>query len=191
MPSILRAVLLLSLVPAALFSQRRETHARVVSAPSEPSLLNLTSSWARASTLGDLLEQRAGGDYLELRVWHGFGEPETQATILRRVQGHWSASIARVIRCELQIPVTVGDTASATTMRRFIAEARRNCGISVVNVAPGARLLTTDTLFVQPIDVTERDIEAAWKDAERAGVLQLPGRVKRSSPRMDGLTFVI
>src|SRR4029077_2725446 len=103
-------------VPGMLHSQRN-AQARVASAPSEPSLLNLTSSWGRASTLGDLLELRMNSDDIELRVWHGFGTSETQSTILRRTQGHWSASFARVIRCELQIPGSVGDTASSRTMR--------------------------------------------------------------------------
>src|SRR5215213_2812240 len=77
--------------------------ARVVSAPSEPSLLNLTTGWGRASILGDLRELRAGSDYLDLRVWRGFGLAETQAVVLRRLDGHWSAFLARVMRCEIQI----------------------------------------------------------------------------------------
>src|SRR5262245_55198524 len=104
----------LPLAVVALLSQRSAGQARVVSAPSEPSLLNITTGWARASTLGDLRDLRVPGDYLELRVWHGYGQSETQATVLRRAQGHWSASVARVIRCELQIPNAVGDTASPT-----------------------------------------------------------------------------
>jgi hypothetical protein len=131
------------------------------------------------------------GDYIELRVWRGYGLSETQATILRHSQGHWSAFLARVIRCELQIPATVRDTASAATMRGFVAAARRNCGTSAVDVAPGARLIATDTLVVHRIDATEADIEAAWEDAKRAGVMQLPGRVKRSGARDDGNTYVI
>ena len=182
---------LLALAMGVLLSQRSFGQARVVSAPSEPSLLNLTAAWARASTLGDLRDLRVAGDYLELRVWRGYGLSETQATILRHTQGHWSASVARVIRCELQIPAAVGDTASAATMRRFVAAARRNCGTSVVDVAPGARLMAADTLVVQRLDVPEADIEAAWQDAQRAGVIQLPSRVKRSSTRDDGLTYFI
>lgn len=172
-------------------SQRSSGQARVVSAPSEPSLLNLTTAWARASTLGDLREPKVSSDFLELRVWHGYGPSETQSTILRRTQGHWSAFLARVIRCELQIPGSVGDTASAATMRQFVAEARRRCGASVVDVPPGARLIAADTLVVQRLVVPEATIEAAWNDAERAGVLQLPGRVKRNSTRDEGLTYFV
>jgi hypothetical protein len=178
-------------LPLALLLARESfAQARVVSAPREPSLLNLTSGWARASTLGDLRELRLSGDHLELRVWRGYGAAETQATILRRADGHWSASFARVIRCEIQVPSAVADTASSATMRRFVAEARRQCGQSAVDVAPGARLLATDTLVVQPLAVPESDIEAAWKDAESAGVLQLPGRVAPSAPTGD-VTFLI
>jgi hypothetical protein len=186
----LAVIILLSLVPGVVRAQRNN-RARVVSAPSEPSLLNLTSSWARASALGELLEERLDRDDIELRVWHGFGPAETQATILRRIGGHWSASFARVIRCELRIPAGVGDTASATTMRRFVAEARRNCGASVVDVAPGSRLITADTLIVQPLDASETDIAAAWAEAERAGVANLPGRVPHTRAADDGVTFVV
>ena len=175
----------------AFVSQQSFGQARVVSAPSEPSLLNLTTTWARESTLGDLREPRVSGDYLELRVWHGYGPSETQATILRRAQGHWSAFLARVIRCELQIPGSVGDSASAATMRGFVAEARRRCGTSMVDVTPVARVIAADTLVVQRLVVSEAAIEAAWNEAERAGVVQLPGRVKRSLTREDGFTYFI
>ena len=38
--------------------------ARVVSVPPEPSLLNITTGWARASSLGPLRELRVPSDYL-------------------------------------------------------------------------------------------------------------------------------
>jgi hypothetical protein len=118
-----------------LFARPSFGQARVVSAPSEPSLLNLTTSWSRASSLGDLRELRTRSDHLELRVWRGYGASETRAVVLRYTDGHWSASLARVIRCEIQIPRSVGDTAKAATMRLYVAEARRNCGTSVVDVS--------------------------------------------------------
>ena len=164
---------------------------RVASAPAEPSLLNLTSMWSRASVIGDLRELRARPDHLELRVWRGFGLSETQAVVLRRMDGRWSASLARVLRCETQIPRSVADTASQTTMRRYVSEARRNCGTSVVDVTPGSQIIATDTLVVRPLDVRESDIDAAWKDALNAGVLQLPGRVKQSSAADDEVTYLI
>jgi hypothetical protein len=181
------------LLAVAILVSTRPTfgQARVVSAPAEPSLLNLTTGWSRASTLGDLREVRTRSDYTELRVWHGFGPAETQAVVLRRTEGHWSASLARVIRCEIQIPKSVGDTASQATMRHYVAEARRHCGVSVVDVSAGARLITTDTLIVQHLDVSESAIETAWNDAQSAGVLQLPGRVKRNRPTDESTTYVI
>jgi hypothetical protein len=182
---------LLAVVMTILVSRPSVGQARVVSAPDGPSLLNLTTTWSRASTLGDLRELRARSDYLELRVWRGFGLSETQAVVLRRTDGHWSASLARVIRCEIQIPKSVGDTASVTTMRRYVAEARRACGTSVADVGAGARIITTDTLVVQQLDVPESEIEMAWKDALSAGVLQLPGRVKRNGMVDDGITYLI
>ena len=165
--------------------------ARVVSAPAEPSLLNLTGSWARASSLGDLREMRTRSDDLELRVWRGFGASETRAVALRRTDGHWSASLARVIRCEIQIPRSVGDTAKAATMRLYVAEARRNCGASVVDVSAGSQIIAADTLVVQALDVQESEIDAVWKDVLGAGALELPGRVKRDRPIDEGLIYLV
>lgn len=182
----LLAVAIMVLLPRPGFGQ-----ARVTSAPAEPSLLNLTTAWARASTLGDLRQMHTHSDFVELRVWHGFGLAETQAVVLRRIDGHWSASLARVIRCEIQIPKSVGDTASVTTMRGYVAEARRKCGTSVADVSAGARIITTDTLVVQQLEVPESEIETAWKDALSAGVLRLPGRVKRNGTIDDGATYLI
>ena len=76
-------------------------------------------------------------------------------------------------------------------MRRYAAEARRRCGASVANEGPGARIIATDTLVVQELAVPESEIEAAWKEALGAGVLQLPTRVKRSRAVDDSVTYLI
>ena len=182
---------LVSLVIMALFPQPLFGQARVASAPAEPSLLNLTTGWARASTLGDLRERPTREGDLELRVWRGFASSETQAIVLRRTGAHWSASLARVIRCEIGIPKSVGDTASAPTMRRYVTDARRNCGTSVADVSPGGRIITTDTLVVRQLHVSESAVETAWNDAISAGVAQLPARVKHTRTMDDGATYVI
>ena len=182
---------LLAVAVIVLCSRPGFGQAKVVSVPAEPSLLNLTTSWSRASTLGDLRELRTGSDHIELRVWRGYGPSETQAVVLRRADGHWSASLARVIRCEIQIPTSVGDTASQATMRRYAAEARTKCGVSIANAGPGARIIATDTLLVQPLAVPEPDIEAVWKEALSAGVHQLPARVKRNRTMDDSVTYLI
>jgi hypothetical protein len=182
---------LLAITVIVLFSRPSFGQARTVSVPPEPSLLNLTASWSRASTLGDLRELRTRPDHVELRVWRGYGPSETQAVVLRRTDSHWSASLARVIRCEIQIPASVGDTASQATMRRYAAEARSRCGVSVANAGPGARIIATDTLLVQPLAVPESEIETAWKEAISAGLLQLPARVKRSRMMDDSITYMI
>lgn len=182
---------LLAVTITVLFSRPGFGQARSVSVPTEPSLLNLTTSWSRASTLGDLRELRTRSDHIELRVWRGYGPSETQAVVLRRSDGHWSASLGRVIRCEIQIPMSVGDTASEATTRRYAAEARSKCGVSVANPGPGARIIATDTLLVQPLAAPELEIEAAWKEALSAGVNQLPARVKRSRAMDDSVTYLI
>jgi hypothetical protein len=166
--------------------------ARVVSAPPEPSLLNITRQWSRASTLGDLRELRTTPDHLELRVWGGYGlTTETQGVVLRRDNGHWSAILARVMRCEIQIPNAVADTASRATIQGYTAEARRHCGIALQNVGPGARIITADTLFVVPLSVSESAIAEAWTAAERAGVAELPPRVERNPVIDDTFTYVV
>ena len=182
---------LLAVAVIVLFSRPVFGQAKVVSVPSEPSLLNLTTSWSRASTLGGLREMKTSSDHIELRVWRGYGPAETQAIVLRRADGHWSASFARVIRCEIQIPTSVGDTASATTMRGYVAEARRRCGQSLTDVGAGARIIAADTLVVQQLEAPEPEIEMAWRDALSAGTLQLPARVKRSSTMDVEITYLI
>ena len=163
--------------------------ARVVSEPSEPSLLALTRGWSRASSLGDLREARTASDHVELRVWAGYDTSTTQAIVVRRAGGRWSAFVARVLRCELQIPLAVGDTASARTMQSFVAEARRHCG-PVANAGAGVRIITADTVVVAQLSLPDSTIQEAWTSALRAGALELPGRVKHALPG-DGLTFVI
>jgi len=185
-----RAVVAVALVVSV--SHAGGAQARVLSAPPEPSLLNITRQWSRASSLGDLRELRTEPDYRELRVWLGFGlTTETQGLIVRRANGHWSAFFARVMRCEIEIPRSVGDTASRATMQRYTAEARRHCGTTVPNVTPGARVLTTDTLLVAQLSLPDSMIEAAWTAAERAGVSRLPPRVARSVSVDDAAVYVI
>lgn len=188
MANTLRFILALALCCSrAVFAQ-----ARVVSAPPDPSLLFLTSGWARASILGDLREMRTGRDYLELRVWGGFGlTTNTQGIVLRRNEGRWSAFLARVLRCEIQISKSVADTASRSTRQGYLAEARRKCGTPLAEVGPGARILTTDSLVVDRLDLADSAIANAWTAAERAGVSDLPGRVNRDRTIDDAFMYVV
>lgn len=173
-------------------SQSAVAQARVVSAPPEPSLLNITRQWASASSLGDLRELRTTPDHVELRVWGGYGlTSQTQGVVLRRDDGRWSALLARVMRCEIQIPNAVGDTASRATIQQYTAEARRRCGIPLRDVGPGARIITTDSLFVVPLSVPESAVADAWTAAVKAGVRQLPPRVERSRVMDDAFTYVV
>lgn len=165
--------------------------ARVVSAPAEPSLLSLTGGWARASSLGDLRDMRTAPDHVELRVWGGFGFGATQGVVLRRAGAHWSAALAQVRRCAIQIPVAVGDTASRATMQGYVAEARRRCDTPLTDVGAGMRVITADTLAVDALALPDSVIENAWQAAVRAGVLQLPPQVKRSEPVSSDFTYVV
>jgi hypothetical protein len=174
-----------------LLSQAAFGQARVVSAPPEPSLLGIARGWSRASMLGDLRELRTASDYVELRVWGGFGLGTTQAVVLRRVGGHWSAFLARVRRCAIQIPIRVGDTASSATMQRYVAEARRQCDTSLGEVAAGVRIITADTLAVVPLSVPESAIDSAWAAAVSAGVLKLPAQIRSTGGASTDFTYVV
>jgi hypothetical protein len=181
-----------ALAISVLLSQAGYAQARVSSAPPEPSLLNITRGWSRASSLGDLRELKTASDHLELRVWGGFGlATETQAVVIRRSGAQWSAFFARVMRCEIQIPRSAGDTASRETMQRFVAEARRNCGKSLSNVGAGTQIVTAETLLVARLSVPDSTIEHVWNAAVRAGALQLPARVDRNRAVEDGFTYVV
>jgi hypothetical protein len=184
----MRSAVLLTIV----LSQGALAQARVLSAPPEPSLLNITRQWSSASSLGDLRELHAASDYRELRVWGGYGlATPTQGVVLRRANGHWSAFVARVMRCEIQISATVADTASRATMARYGDEARRHCGTAVVDLGPGARIITTDSLFVAALAVPDSTIQEAWNAAERAGVSQLPPRIERNHAMDDAFMYVV
>lgn len=181
-----------ALALAVLVSQAGSAQARILSAPPEPSLLNITRQWARASSLGDLREVRGGAGYLELRVWGGYGSARaTQGVILRRAAGQWSAQLARVMRCEMQIPKSVGDTASRATMQGYMAEARRQCATPLTDVGPGAFIVTTDTLLVERLSAPDSAIEHAWAAAVRAGALKLPATVERSQVVDDAFMYVV
>src|ERR1041384_3901585 len=179
-------------VLVALTSQVAAAQARVVSAPPEPSLLGITRDWSAASPLGDLRALQTGPDYLELRVWGGYRLTlPTQGVIPRRTGGHWTAFVARVLRCEMQIPRSVGDTASRATMQRYIVETRHHCDKPVEDVAAGSQILTTDSLDVAGLSVPDTSIASAWDAALRAGALDLPGHVERKDPRDDSFVYVI
>ena len=188
----MRVSLLFALALAVVASQAGFAQARIVSAPPEPSLLNITGQWSRASSLGDLRELRTAPDYRELRVWGGYGlTTETQGVVLRRAGGVWSAFVARVMRCEIKIPLVVGETASRATIQHYTAQARQQCGRKLEDVGPGAHIITTDTLLVVPLSVPESAIEDAWMAAERAGALQLPPRVERNRVIDDAFMYVV
>src|SRR5581483_10439917 len=133
-----------------------------------------------------------GREYLELRVWGGFAlSTETQAVMLRRTNGRWSACLARGMRCELQIPRTSGESASTATIGRYTAQAKQQCGTKLGNVGPGTQIITTDSLVVDSLGVAESAIQDAWAAAERAGVEQLPPRVDRKRNSDDVFKYVV
>ena len=115
----------------------------------------------------------------------------TEAVVIRRDAGRWSAFHARVLRCEMKIARSVGDTASRVTMQQLVAQTRRQCGVSITDVGPGDQLLTTDTLIVDRLGVADSLIERAWTVAERAGASELPARVRRNRVPQDDRNYVV
>ncbi|HEX4681921.1 MAG TPA: hypothetical protein VH277_04385 [Gemmatimonadaceae bacterium] len=177
---------------AVLSSTASMAQARVVSAPPDPSLLGITRDWSAASTLGDLRTLRTGSDYLELRVWGGYRlTMPTQGLVLRRDGGHWTALLARVLRCEMPIPRSVGDTASRATMQRYLVETRHHCEAPVKDVAAGSQILTTDSLDVTRLDVPDSATASAWDAAVHAGAFDLPGRIERNRALDDNFMYVV
>ena len=76
-------------------------------------------------------------------------------------------------------------------MRRFVAEARRQCATPLTDVGAGMRIIAADTLAVDTLDVRDSLIANAWSAVVDAGVLTLPARVKRDSVPSDEFTYVV
>jgi hypothetical protein len=76
-------------------------------------------------------------------------------------------------------------------MQRFVAEARRQCDTSLGNVGAGVRIITADTLAVDQLSIPESVIDSTWKEAIRAGVLQLPGHVTHAGATSNDFTYVV
>ena len=76
-------------------------------------------------------------------------------------------------------------------MQRFVAQARRQCSTPLLDVGAGMRIITADTLAVDTLAVAEPAIDSAWTAAVRAGVLRLPGNVKRDGAVSSDFTYVV
>lgn len=95
------------------------------------------------------------------------------------------------MRCELQIPRVVGETASSATIRHYTAEAKRQCGTKLKDVGPGSQIITTDSLVIDSLGVAESAIENAWAAADQAGVRDLPPRVGHKQGIDDPFMYVV
>jgi len=76
-------------------------------------------------------------------------------------------------------------------MQRHVAEARRQCDTSLGEIGAGVRIITADTLVVDELSVPDSVIDKAWTAAVRAGVFELPGRVRRAAPISTDFTYVV
>jgi hypothetical protein len=110
--------------------------------------------------------------------------------ILRRVNGVWRGWSPVVHSCSLDVPIPVGDTANAATAAAFRQRAKRECGRPPRDTLNAAAVFSIDTLEVHSL--TKRDdIGSAWNGAVKAGVLELPPRIKRTWILFDGFTYVV
>jgi hypothetical protein len=110
--------------------------------------------------------------------------------ILRRVNGVWRGWSPVVHSCSLDVPIPVGDTANAATAAAFRQRAKRECGRPPRDTLNAAAVFSIDTLEVHSL--TKRDdIGSAWNGAVKAGVLELPPRIKRTWIMFDGFTYVV
>jgi hypothetical protein len=75
-------------------------------------------------------------------------------------------------------------------MQHYVAEARRQCDPSL-SVGAGVRIITADTLVVDQLNLPDSVIDNAWKDAVRAGVLELPGHVNHTAATSNDFTYVV
>lgn len=152
----------------------------------------VTEAWGRTDTrLGDLRTKPASADDIELRFWGGYGLVGTRGIILRRASGRWSASRVDVRRCEVYLPIPVGDTLSETSRLRYEAQARRECDKHEPPppIEGGFLVISSDTLDV--IAVRPRGkLDHIWQELTDAGIMTLPPFVKRSWRMVDGHTYV-
>jgi len=153
-------------------------------------IIRITENWgSNDSRLGDLRTKPTGPDDIELRFWGGYGLVGTRGIILRRTNGRWSASRVDVRRCEVYLPIPVGDTLSETSQLRYAAQARRECGKPEPPIEGGVSVISSDTLDV--IAVRPRvSLDHIWKELTDAGVMTLPPYIKRSWIMVDGHTYV-
>jgi hypothetical protein len=180
----------------ALVARDAAAQATRVVADTQDYLLRITQSWGAASPLGALAKQPMQDDDLEIRLWQGYGLGGTRGTILARSNGRWAAWEARVVRCTFNVPIAVGDTLSAPSVRRYQALARRRCGErdAGMSEAPagtyGWTMISDDTLDLRPLQPPARPDET-WDALVEAGLLRLPPSVPRPWIMMDGHTYVL
>jgi hypothetical protein len=165
--------------------------AREVRVPARPFIVDYMRHLASESPLGDLRRRPTAPDDIEVRAWGGLGLGGTSGVVLRRERGIWRGWRADVVHCRADVAVPIADTASATTVERFIARARRKCDAAIGDVRDGAQIFDADTLAITKLKADARAIQRAWNAAVQEGLLALPPEVPREGIMMDGFAYVI
>ena len=162
---------------------------RAQRAPADTSddyIVRVTQRWGASAFIGALPTRPMGADDVELRVWGGYGLGSTRGVILRRTDGRWQAWRAQVVRCVLEISKSHRSSAPFPTDSMLAAEARRNCSRPA---AGGGSYMQADTLALTQVDA--RNAAFVWDSVVRAGVLDLPPRIRRNWIMVDGFAIVI
>ena len=164
--------------------------AQRVTVPTDPFIVDYVRQLARESPLGDLRRRPTTEGDIEVRAWGGLGITGTSAVVLRRERGTWRGWRVRVAHCRADVAIPIADTASATTVERFVARARRRCDATIGDVRAGAIVFDADTLAITRLKADSRTIQRAWDAALERGLLTLPPEVPPVGV-VDGFTYVI
>lgn len=181
---------LLTLLLAWLPCTRGQAQARISSAPDNDYLLEITQRWGAESRLGDLRHRPMGAGDVELRLWGGYGLTGTSGLVLRRTDGRWAGWWVKIHQCVLSLPVSVGDTLSDESTRRYQSLARRNCEAGQPDTLSASVEIRADSAELIPIPSSARP-QSAWDAAVGAGVFTLPPEVPRTWMMLDGFTYVM
>jgi hypothetical protein len=153
-------------------------------------IIDITDEWGRGDArLGDLRRKQLGREDIELRFWGGYGLGGTRGIVLRRTKGRWTAWRVDVRRCQVYLPIPVGDTLSEASTVKYQVEARRRCDDPPQDSLGSASVIESDTLDVFPA-IVPANLGHVWRRLTKAGIRTLPTRIERNWIMMDGHTYV-
>jgi hypothetical protein len=170
-------------VAFALPAAAQATH---VSEPARRFELADVREWVSRSPLGDLKAKQMGPNDIEMRFWQGFAR-RTNALVLWRHTGRWSAAEVVVQRCSILVPSDVRLTEANTP--GYEAQAARNCGNESTGGESGQVVVARVPRQV-PLH-TSADLSRLWTDLVNAGLLTLPPQGPPVQPGAASGAYVV